>query len=174
MVVPQDTRAAEVAVVGPLGTSARHNNNCILWMLCNLLYMHTYHSSIQPIPIMTYYTYHMYARLSRACRERPSARSGWTGSEQKLVVCMCVYVYMYICMYVYIYIYISCIHLHVYVCMYIYIYIHTSLSLSLYIYIYIYSSASPTAHWVFIQGRCSRRGVQWMRVVVYSRQLPII
>ena len=81
--------------------------------------------------------------------------------------------YSRVCVYIYIYI-IVCIHVCVHTYIYIYIYTH----IYIYIYICIWVAGDLTLciaaygrHrlWVFIKGGCSRRGVQWMGVVLYNK-----
>ena len=115
-----------------------------------------------------------------------------------MYVCMyrCMYVYIYIYMYICIYVIYIYIYVCVYTYIYIYIdrYMYTYMYVCIYIYIYICimhdpgctsapgSSApsrpgpAPTPYsqstnweWVFITGGCSRRGLQWMGVVLYNQ-----
>ena len=86
------------------------------------------------------------------------------------ILCMCVYIYIYI---------------YIYIHTYIYIYRYMYLSLSLYIYIYstcLQVAVEVVVHcregdtlravgraWILCRGGCSRRGVQWIGVVLYDK-----
>ena len=98
-------------------------------------------------------------------------------SHEKCDMYICIYFYIY----VYIYIYI-CILVYIYI--YIHIIIHTYIHTYMYTYIYIerereidINLARPlllqplVRCWVFITGGCSGRGVRWIGVVLYSKQV---